>query len=158
MLVVLFSLQIFQILTIKIKTPDRPTFRFLSKTNLRSQHISIMEITLFGLLCTAVVHNIGTFLKLFSANAQCGLGLIISVEELILCYTFRIASQVGWLWMGSSSSLWLYSMSICDVIAESRRRAEDEVGSRIYIYIEAHFQMHWENGMGNIFFNTYYIA
>ena len=104
-LVVLFSLQIFQIPTIKIKTPDRPTLRFLSKTNLRSQHISIMEITLFGLLCTAVVHNIGTFLKLFSANAQCGLGLIISVEELILCYTFRIASQVGWLWMGSSSSL-----------------------------------------------------
>ena len=52
-IVILFSLQIFQIPTIKIKTPDRPTFRFLSKTILRSQHISTIyiEITFIGILC-----------------------------------------------------------------------------------------------------------
>ena len=48
-----------------------------------------------------------------------------------------------------SPSLWLYSMSIYDVIAEEKSRR------RSRIYIEAHFQMHWENGVWEtFFFNT----
>ena len=48
-----------------------------------------------------------------------------------------------------SPSLWLYSMSICDV------RAEEKSRRRSRIYIEAHFQMHWEKRYGKHFsFNT----
>ena len=45
-----------------------------------------------------------------------------------------------------SPSLWLYSMSICDV------RAEEKSRRRSRIYIEAHFQMHWEKRYGKHFF------
>ena len=138
-LVVLFSLQIFQIPTIKIKAPDRPTLRFLSKTNLRSQHISTIyiEITFIGILCpssTMQQYIHGTFLKLFSANAQCGLGLIILVEELILCYTFRIASQVGCGW-GLRRH---YDCIVCPSVTSQPRVGEEPKTKSAVAYIYIH--------------------
>ena len=55
-----------------------------------------------------------------------------------------------------------YDCIVCPSVTSQPRVGEEpktkSAVAYIYIYIEAHFQMHWENGMGNIFFNTYYIA